>query len=416
MKLRLRKLIIVFSTVSAAALTLVALLLLASTTSATAGAPRAIPGADSVGWVLTTNISDGNISLVNGTTQAVIGPFLDGELGSAGGGVIEAAITPDGNKALISNFGDSAIYFVDISNPSEPKLDTTGPVSAALSMFAEDIAITHDGRYALVSDGGFSNLIVTLDVLSHTPVYTLDLSVISPTLYAQAVDIAPDGTVIFVDYWQRTIGSALLDESGQLTFTGAYTYSVGGVLPAPVNVYVAPDDHTIIVCNAFTTTLGVFEIQAPGVISFTDVVTGLSHEITTTSSPAVQSLAFNSINNHFYAMVNGRIDELGDRAPDQVAVLALVGPGDVQLVQPSAADLPHATASQFFGVDTAAVLGPNLYVGYPNSNSFSIGDPPYALAKVDLLTMDATPIYLGGLPTSVAVVPPRRVFLPLTQR
>ena len=102
----------------------------------------------------------------------------------------------------------------------------------------------------------------------------------------------------------RSLLNALYpDTTGMYTVTGSYSYTLnadgsiapdgtGAYWPWPINVAVAPDQQTVIVCNAFsynapTSTLyslGVYQIVSPGVLTFTGVVTELSR--------AVQSVAF----------------------------------------------------------------------------------------------------------------------------
>ena len=101
--------------------------------------------------------------------------------------------------------------------------------------------------------------------------------------------------------------------------------------PLPVNIYVAPDGQTVIACDGYTTTLSIFRIRAPGVLSFEGYVRGLSREVAPNSSPGVQSLAFNTANSLIYAVINGRVDKDLNNLSDQVAVLKLESPGRVFL-------------------------------------------------------------------------------------
>ena len=64
------------------------------------------------------------------------GEPVGGKLGSEGGGRFDVAMTSNGLQALISNFGDSKVFFIDLSSGT--------PVVAGMAkidMFAEDIAI-----------------------------------------------------------------------------------------------------------------------------------------------------------------------------------------------------------------------------------------------------------------------------------
>ena len=167
---------------------------------------------------------------------------IGGQLGSEGGGRFDVAMTSDGSQALISNFGDSKVFFVDLSSG-------TPVVSgmAKIDFFAEDIAIDPTNEWALVTDGGFapahrrppyphphlgpgrSGSAITPKPISYTlpdPVIEIRRIPIIPSTAATptAVDIAPDGrTVIVADYFNGAIHVLLFDPA-----TGALSLSADG--------------------------------------------------------------------------------------------------------------------------------------------------------------------------------------------
>jgi hypothetical protein len=370
-------------------------------------------------WILVANVISSNLSVLNTATGVVYGPLLDKQLGSDGGGRFDIAVTPDHKTALISNFGDSVVFLVDITNPISPSLIT----SVTLPFFAEDIAVSPDGKYALVTDGGFSTRVAAINTLSATLVYTADLG----DTQAQAVAIAPDGTVLLADYWNQAVHSIRLDDMlGGITSTHTYTAPYPGValtdtanLPRPVNVGVAPDGQTVIVCSAISGTVDIFRIVSPGVLTFTGVITGLEGtfpEKNDNFNPGVQSVAFNAAGNKAYAVVNGyrKNDITGTNPGDRLAVLNITGPGQVSLEAGGVLTLPHKTSSQYFGVDTVAVAGNKVYLGYPTG---STSDDPTSLAIVDLTDYSVTSTMVlskaVSLPTGVAAVIPYQSFLPL---
>jgi len=73
-------------------------------------------------WAVMTDPPRGRIVTLDlSTTPATVyGPFLEGQLGNTNGLTLDVAVTPDGQTALISNFGDSSVYRVNISNPTNP--------------------------------------------------------------------------------------------------------------------------------------------------------------------------------------------------------------------------------------------------------------------------------------------------------
>jgi hypothetical protein len=186
----------------------------------------------------------------------------------------------------------------------------------------------------------------------------------------QAVDIAPDGTVVAIDYWGSQVVSLYPDATGQLTTTGLYSYSLtdyGEIIGTQydrrfVNVSIAPDGQTVLVCDiaSYTDTQyaqGVFRITSPGVLSLTGVITGLT-------LPA-QSIAFDPSGRKAYLSCNNwsSVDEY-----DHISVVDITGPGYARLNQDNAAELkPRKTSGQLFGVETIAVAQGRAYVGDPSS-------------------------------------------------
>lgn len=392
--------------------------------------------------VIVVNYSS-TIDIIDTATDIVYGPYLSGTLGASGAGTLDVAVTPDGNTALISNFGQSAVYFVDVSNPFSP----TFIISTTLPMLAEDIAITQDGRFALVTDGGLSSEIATLDLMSHTLVFTADLGIHD----AQAVAVAPNGTVIVADYLNSEISALKLDDTGGLTYMGSYSYTInadGVVTPSeglaaqpldiqiapdqsatefqsgvsavytstlmwPVNIAIAPDGQTVLVCNAWaywsdeTSALfhmGVYRITNPGELSFSKAVTGLSR--------AVQSVAFSHDGHHAYLAGNGMVNE-SDPSDNynRLMILDILGPGDVELASNNAADYPRQTTGQFFGVDTITLADGKLYLGYPTS--FLTDN---ILRVISLDDFSVTGLEMSGDPFGVDVIPLKKIFLPITHK
>jgi DNA-binding beta-propeller fold protein YncE len=384
--------------------------------------------------VIVVNVT-GTINIIDTANDIIYGPFLSGTLGSPGGMALDVAVTPDGNTALISNFGDSAVFFVDITDPFSPSV----VMSMTMPMFAEDIAISPDGNFALVTDGGFNTYVASIDMISRTLVYTADLQ----TRYSNAVAIAPNRTVVLADYFKGEVHSMLLDATGVLSYTGSYSYTVrpdGSVSetvtsltpissnlaesdrntiespaealayyasrPSPVNVAVAPDGETVLICNVspYTSTMdyakyqvGVYHITAPGELTFSGVITGLNR--------ATQSVAFSADGNLAYLAGNG--GNTMDLTYDQLSVVEILGPGNVHLVKTGAADYPRITGSQLFGVDTIVAANGKAYLGFP-----TISGGNNILRIVDLDDYGVRSLQTFGIPAGVAAIPVKRFFFP----
>ncbi|PKO16134.1 MAG: hypothetical protein CVU39_08900 [Chloroflexi bacterium HGW-Chloroflexi-10] len=428
--------------------------------TATKAAPSELTGP---GWIVATYqeyIVDGTdtygatgIRMLNTYTNKVYGPFLVDEFAvydeitgdRLSNSLFDVVVTPDYKTAIVSDFGNSLIHFVDISEPLKP----TYLSRVKIDMFAEDLALSPDGHFVLVTDGGFAPHIYVIDVQTRTTVYQLVLPSFPDFTgegfnngYANAVDIAPDGTVIVADYFNGSIHTLLLEEDGKLTFTGTHryyltdegeithTFSADIELMRPVNVAIAPDGQTVLVSNVGTYTdttqeqytkqyeVGVFQITTPGEVEYVDSVINLPR--------AMQTITFNESGDKAYMSGNAGYSYDKNATPteeylnDGLYVLDVLGPGEVVFNPDESADLLHYTSSQLFGVDGIAVYEGNAYVSYPTNSLDGNLYPVRFLSVVDLRTFELTQVYFGLSenfygPIGLGVRPfyPKQVFLPI---
>ena len=101
-------------------------------------------------------------------------------------------------------------------------------------------------------------LIAVIDVAAMSLIQTLDIS----PRQAQAVAIAPDGTVLVADYTNSQIHVLLMNLSTGLLTDLSTAISVGS---GPLNVTIGPDGQTALVANVNSTSVDVLQITAPGV-------------------------------------------------------------------------------------------------------------------------------------------------------
>lgn len=342
--------------------------------------------AQTFGVVALSNV--GTIGILDGSTQTLTAVHLTGELGSFGGGLFDVAITPDGKTTLVSNFGDSRVFFIDTSNPAAPAVAS----GVTLSFFAEDIAITPDGRYALVTDGGFSSKIAVLDVLNRTIVEEFKSG--TTLQQFQAVAVAPDGvTVLTAGYSNGMVNALTLSTAGHLTYVTSIDVSntvwdadsgVSVMTLYPVNLAISPDGKTAIVASVagyidFSGTtpadaaFQVLNITGPGVVALSDTVV-----IPATILRASQSIVFNRAGSKAYAMCTRPLpdpypaDPLDPSLRNVIQVLNVTAPG-------TASDAGTRIVveiygkSQLFGVDTLAMDNRSqyLYVSNPTLSGAS---------------------------------------------
>jgi len=317
------------------------------------------------------------------TIDPETGKPVGGPLGSEEYGRYDMAMTSDGRQALIGNFADRKVFFVDLSSGT--------PVVAGMAQidfYAEDIAIDPSNRWALVTDGGFSRSIAVLDIPSRAWVpagydevtgkpYSMQL----PANHnANAVAIAADGrTVVLADFSGVTLHVALLDPAtGGLTHTqtseilwkqGAGPDSPFWVQYPPINVAVSPDGRTVIAINPYRSTypgdddpdaifegcsLAVFTIDAPGHI------TRHPDAILPFRVSGGQSLVFSADGRRAYLHTLYWDDEPVPTDPalywyyPEIQVLAVNGPGRVSHIGSMRSPSIRGT-SQFYGVDILAI-------------------------------------------------------------
>lgn len=178
----------------------------------------------------------------------VYGPFLEGELStSTGPDAFDITLLKNKKHALVSVFGEQKVHRIDIQDPKNPVLAGT----IQLDFFAEDIAVSPNGKFALVTDGGFAPYVAFINPETFTVTATVD---ISATGYANAVAIAKDNkTVLFADYFGGKIHYGTVNDTMDgfdslqsiwLCDTPVVTDTCTGNLARPVNIATSPNGKT----------------------------------------------------------------------------------------------------------------------------------------------------------------------------
>ncbi len=283
------------------------------------------------GWAVIANL-DLTISTVDLSTSppTIYGPFLAGQLGDSSGVLGGVAVTPDGRYALVSyvdlSFGDTLVYRVDISNPAAPAVTGSLDVGTVSNVNAfGEVAVAPGGDFALVPGAGGSNEIAAIDLSSFTlePNYALTTGVA-----AGAVAIAPDNqTAVVADAGNNQIIYGIYDPGSG--FISEHTLPTAGI---PYGVAISPDGRTVLVANIGTGdstaedgSVSLYQITAPGVLEATGPITGLPHYI--------MGLAFSPTGSHAYV-------ESFDAPTASLFTLDITGPGTASLAAGSVSLLP----------------------------------------------------------------------------
>jgi uncharacterized repeat protein (TIGR01451 family) len=311
---------------------------------------------------------------------------VGGQLGTEGGGRFDVAMNRKGKLALISNFGDSKIFFVNLASGTPVVEDMV-----RINMFAEDIDIHPSGKWALVADGGFSRDLTII----HIPTRTFTTYKLPSGSYGNCIAISSDGkTVLTADYFQGRVYALLFNPvTGTLTYKQKiklWKYGTNGTEPwpflyRPVNVTISPDGRTALLSN-------VNRSIEPGDIDPTDptqVVEGANVAVLRIDSPGHitrmpdvimpyevyggQSIVFSRDGTRAFCEMIYSIDwTMGDTA-QEIQVLSVKGPDRVTRTGAVRMQTYRGT-SQLFGVDTMATSPDGKYL-YVTNPTLSGGQP-----------------------------------------
>ncbi len=323
------------------------------------------------------NLNTNSIQFINPLTFETSGSLLKGDLGSYGGGLIDAAITSDGKKAMVSNFGDTSIYFIDISGGFHATPAILGSVT--LPFFAEDMALSPNDKYLYVTDGGFSSVIGLIDVDAQRVVKTYDLGLRD----AQAVAITPDGKLLIVaDYWGGELHTFSIADDGKLSFKESQI-----VLPSwPANLAISPDGKTLIVVCGYRSSIPIFKIDSRHNLVFVETIP--------LPSSAGQTCVFSQDGTKAYYSSNSY------NQGAQVHVLNITGPGQVTASRRSISMSIPRGLGHLYGVDTMAIDPSGNYLYCTNPTTFG---SVVEITVIDLATeVEVLNIFANGFPVGIA--------------
>ena len=300
------------------------------------------------------NFNTNCIQYIDPVAQKSSESLLKGYLGSYAGGLLDVVITSDGKTAIVSNFGDQRLFFIDISRGFKEMPTLLDKNGTRIPIFAEDLELTPDDKYVLVTDGGFTPTISVVDVSTRKLVENRSFG----SRYSNAVSICPfqgkDGSYIVMtaDYFQGKVHVFKL-KGTSLEFVRSFN-----VLPAlPVNISISPDGYTAIAVSASTHTAPVFEIQDHSNVIREDEPGGY----VLLPYIGAQSCVFSQDSRQAYYLSNSMVH------PTNILVLDVSDPGSVKFSGKSIQVHPKRGISQLFGVDTVALdpSGNYLYVSNP---------------------------------------------------
>ena len=144
------------------------------------------------------------------------------------GGVLgDCAVSADATRAFVTDF-QSRIWVIDLTT-SPPSL-ATGINPIPISNYGEDVAITPDQKFLLVSDGGAFQPISVVDIVGRVEIHAVQLPGAT-----NSVDVSSDGSVLATTL-DGYVNRLTIDGSGNLTPTGERL-----LVGLAMNAYPAPD-------------------------------------------------------------------------------------------------------------------------------------------------------------------------------
>lgn len=307
-----------------------------------------------------TNMNTDTIQFIDPLTNTASEPIFIKELRRKGGVLLDVVITSDGKTAIVSSFGGSRVFFIDISAGFSAPPTLLG--FAQTHIFAEDMVITPDDKYVLVTDGLNSPNVAVVEIATRKFIRNNNLG----WRDAQAIAITPDGeTVLVSDFFGGAIHAYTLNSDGRLIHKKSIL-----VLPFwPANIAISPDGRTVIVVNAFASRCVVLYFDTEGNL--------FSKGLTPLPSRNGQSCIFSKDGTKAYYLSNSQA------RGTLVHILNVTGVGEVSASETSIKIWPRRGTGGFFGVDTMALDPSENYLYVTNPTDFSaIND----VALIDLTT------------------------------
>lgn len=280
---------------------------------------------------LVANNGTPGVSVFNADTNTSLGSVA---LPASGGPRGDVALTANGGLGFVTDF-QARVFVVDLSNPSAPHL-AAGTNTIPISNPGEDIAVTPDQKFLVVSDGSSLSPLSIVDIGTRSQIHTFQFDG-----DANSVDVSSAGSVLTTSFILGVVRRHTIDSSGNMADTGQ-RLSVS----SPINVYSAPGGDTGIV------------ISDAGIKSFR--ISGMA-QVDTRSISGAMSGVFNAAGNMFYVR----------SASGSVSAFEFT-PSTGQLALAPTFTFPVSPADAFFGIDQLAISadGTRLYV--PEANSASV--------------------------------------------
>jgi hypothetical protein len=181
---------------------------------------------------MVADISTRSVTVFDPVTNTALGSLI---IPNAGAGMGDVAVV--GNLGFVTDFA-SRIFVIDLSNPATPTL-ASGINVIPISNNGQDITVTPDLKYLVISNGSFVAPLAVVDIATRTQIGTFSLGT-----DFNSVEAASNGSVLATSFNADTLHRFTINSLGALTNTGE-VLSISN----PNNVYAAPTGSTGVVLS-----------------------------------------------------------------------------------------------------------------------------------------------------------------------
>jgi YVTN family beta-propeller protein len=291
-------------------------------------------------------------------------------LPSGGVSTLGASMTPNGQLGIVANFLSGTLTFIDLKANPPAVIETLA--TAPLIPNPESIAITPNGKFGIVADGGSETDVLVIDLQQRVIV-----SSVSGLPGNQAAIVSRDGKLVLVlSAFANQVSVLNLNSKGILTDTGQRV-TLSGAVGGPRSMAITPNGHIVLVTdtNGVVTILSIDGSMVSNVGSVTNLNQEASGVAITRDGKKAYISSFNTT----------------------LAVLS-IGPGDSVTDTGRRIFVPDGTPTTFYGVPGLAITpnGQQLFIVGHTSGRVSILD-----TATDTLLPET--ISVGNLPAGIAM-------------
>jgi DNA-binding beta-propeller fold protein YncE len=305
------------------------------------------------------------IDLTNNSVRATL---------QTGSQPLGATVTPDGRLGIVCNFSGGTLSFIDLTATAPIISGTlsTGPIIGN----PESIAVTPNGRFGLVADGGFETDVISVDLQLRSIVST-----ISGLPGNQGIAISPDGSLVLVmSANTNQVAVLTIASNGALADTGQRV-TLSGVSGGPRSITFTPNGRRALVTDSSSARVTILGING-GTVSNIGFIGNLGNQGFNTSGIAITR--------------DGRKVYVSNASDSNLAVLSIDANDNVTDTG-RRIPIPNGTPATFFGVPGVAITpdGTRLFISGFSTNRVSILDTATDTLLPVTITVGSGPAGIG---------------------